>query len=132
MADRHSLRTNPVHLGLDARAISQPEFTGLEWYAAYAERSADDGREGRLVALHDFSESWTSWEMHPHGDEVVVCLSGAITLVQEMADGSHTQTPLCAGDCAIHPAGVWHTTDADGPASVLFITAGMGTQHRER
>ena len=70
--------------------------------------------------------------MHPHGDEVVVCLSGAITLVQEMADGTQTTTPLCAGDYAINPAGVWHTADADGPASLLFITAGMGTQHRER
>ncbi len=55
----------PLHLGCGARAVPQPEFSGMEWYAAYAERHAADGSEGRLVSLHSFSESWTSWERHP-------------------------------------------------------------------
>jgi len=126
------LRTYPVHLGLDARAEVQPEFNGLEWYETYVARHAADGREGRLVALHDFSESWDSWEMHPEGEEVVICTHGMITLIQENADGGQVRIMLSPGEYAINPRGVWHTANTEGPASALFITAGMGTQHRPR
>ena len=126
-----SLERFPLHLGLGARAVSQPEFTGMEWYAAYAERHAADGPEGRLVSLYGFSESWTSWEMHPVGDEAVICIVGEITLIQEVAGGTESVT-LGAGDYAINPRGVWHTADVAGHATALFITAGMGTEHRPR
>ena len=126
------LRKFPVHLGLDARAEAQPAFTGMAWYEAYAARHAADGKEARLVALHDFSESWDSWEMHPEGDEVVVCIQGTITLVQADDAGNRSSVTLHAGEYAINPPGVWHTADTQGPASALFITAGMGTQHRPR
>ncbi|GGZ12080.1 cupin domain-containing protein [Novosphingobium colocasiae] len=126
------LRTCPVHLGLGARVIPQPPFTGMEWYAEYARRTEADGREGRLVSLYDFAESWTSWEMHPEGEELVVCLSGTITLIQEAADGAIGTVVLAAGQYAINPAGVWHTADVSGPVTALFVTAGIGTQHRER
>jgi quercetin dioxygenase-like cupin family protein len=39
---------------------------------------------------------------------------------------------LAAGDYAINPPGVWHTADVASPATVLFITSGVGTQHRPR
>lgn len=122
----------PVHLGLGATAVPQPAFTGMEWYADYATRNATDGREGRLVSFSDFTESWTSWEMHPAGDELVVCTAGMITLVQEHADGTRDRVILQAGDYAINPAGTWHTADVDGHATALFVTAGMGTKHRPR
>jgi mannose-6-phosphate isomerase-like protein (cupin superfamily) len=126
------LRTCPVHLGLGARAEQQPAFTGMEWYAAYAARTALDGAEGRLVSMHDFAESWTSWEMHPVGDELVVCLAGEITLHQELRDGTERTVTITAGQYAINPAGAWHTADVPGPASALFVTAGEGTEHRPR
>lgn len=126
------LRTHPVHLGLGARVVAQPPFTGMEWYSEYTRRTEADGREGRLVSLHDFTESWTSWEMHPEGEELVVCLSGTITLLQEAADGTINEVPLEAGQYAINPAGVWHTADVAGPVTALFVTAGRGTHHRER
>jgi hypothetical protein len=76
---------NPVHLGLGAKVKVQPDFTGaMDWYMAYGARNAADGTEGRLVTIHSFSESWSSWEMHPKGDELVVCLAGRITLHQEI------------------------------------------------
>lgn len=128
----HDLRRNPVHLGLGARAEPQPAFSGMEWYEAYATRTAADGAEGRLVSLYDFSEDWTSWEVHPAGDEVVVCLAGELTLLQELEDGSARSIPLAAGQYAINPAGVWHTANTVGPASALFIAAGQGTRHRDR
>ena len=129
---RSDLHTYPVHLGLGATAVPQPAFEGMAWYEAYARRTAADGAEGRLVSLYDFSESWDSWEMHPAGDELVICTSGRITLIQERADGGFHSESLEPGQYAINAAGTWHTADVDGTASVLFITAGQGTQHRPR
>ncbi|HEX7858587.1 MAG TPA: cupin domain-containing protein [Sphingobium sp.] len=126
------LTENPVHLGLGATAEPQPLLIGMDWYADYAARHASDGAEGRLVSCHDFSESWTSWEMHPAGDELVVCTAGAITLIQERADGTHAMVTLGPGDYVINPSGTWHTADVEGQATALFITAGLGTQHRPR
>ncbi len=128
-----NLNTHPIHLGLGATAEIQPAFTGgMDWYNAYGERNADDGAEGRLVNLFTFTESWTGWEMHPHGDEVVLCLSGALTLHQENSDGTVTQVTLGSNEYAINPPGVWHTADVSGEATALFITAGMGTEHKPR
>lgn len=126
------LADNPVHLGLGATAVPQPRFTGMEWYADYAARYAGDGAEGRLVSFYDFSESWTSWEMHPAGDELVLCVAGAITLVQEGPDGAEARIALGPGEYAVNPPGVWHTADVAGHATALFITAGLGTEHRAR
>jgi mannose-6-phosphate isomerase-like protein (cupin superfamily) len=128
----HSLETNPLHLGLGATAIVQPAFTGMDWYEAYAARTGDDGKEGRLVSLFTFSENWDSWEMHPVGDEVVLCLSGAITLHQEMRDGSTATVAIRSGEYVINPPGCWHTADVEGEATALFITAGFGTEHKPR
>lgn len=123
----------PVHLGLNATAIAQPEFTGaMEWYMEYAQRHAADGAEGRLVAMHHFSESWPSWEMHPAGAELVVCTAGELTLHQEQPDGSVESIALTAGQYAINEPGVWHTADVASSATAIFVTAGLGTQHRER
>ena len=127
-----SLFTHPIHLGLGATAVPQPEFSGLEWYEAYSTRVAADGREGRLVSLYRFDENWDSWEMHPSGDEVVVCLEGKMTLHQELADGTARSVVLGPGDYAINSPGAWHTADIDGSALALFITAGEGTTHRPR
>jgi mannose-6-phosphate isomerase-like protein (cupin superfamily) len=127
-----SLYDFPIHLGRGARAVEEPQFTGMDWYEAYGERHADDLDEGRLVSLFRFEEPWTSWEMHPAGDEVVCCLQGAMTLNQGLADGSMRSVELGAGEYAINPRGAWHTADADGPVVALFITAGKDTTHRPR
>ena len=129
----HNLRESPVHLGLGATATVQPTFTGdMAWYEAYGARNEVDGVEGRLVTIHSFSESWTSWEMHPLGSEMVLCVEEQITLIQEMADGTLNRMTLNAGEYAINPPGVWHTADVEGMATALFITAGAGTEHRAR
>ena len=73
-----------IHLGLGAKAEVLPPFTGMAWYEDYGARAAADGAEGRLVSQYTFSESWTSWEMHPAGAEVVICVAGSMVLVQEL------------------------------------------------
>ncbi len=128
-----SISTHPVHLGLGANAISQPPMDGgMEWYEGYEARTRADGAEGRLVTQFTFDEPWTMWEMHPAGDEMVLCTAGRMTLHQEHADGTVTTLELGPGDYAINPPGVWHTADVDGTATALFITAGMGTEHKPR
>lgn len=104
----------------------------MQWYEDYAARTAQDGAGGRLVSLHRFSESWDSWEMHPLGDEVVLCLSGQMTLYQEHADGSTAVVTLGPQEYAINPPGTWHTADVEGETVALFITAGEGTKHKPR
>lgn len=125
--------THPVHLGRGATAEVEPTFTGApDWYAAYAERHRDDGREGRLVSMFSFTDSWSIWEMHPNGSEVVLCTAGSITLHQENADGSTGTVTLGPGQYAINAPGTWHTADVDGSATAVFITAGLGTEVRPR
>jgi hypothetical protein len=127
------LAANPIHLGLGATADIEPLFTGsMDWYTAYSDRYAGDGVESRLVSISTFTESWDMWEMHPLGSEVVLCISGSITLHQEMADGSKATVRLDSGEYAINEPGTWHTADLEQEATALFITAGAGTQHRQR
>jgi quercetin dioxygenase-like cupin family protein len=112
--------------------VPQPEFTGMAWYEGYMRRHGGDGAEGRLVSLNRFDEPWTSWEMHPSGEEVVCCVQGHMTLHQQLPDGSESSIELGPGDYAINPQGVWHTADADGPVVALFVTVGEGTTHKPR
>jgi len=121
-----------VHLGLGAVAIPVPDF---EWSQDFLERYAQDteldGQEGRLVCITRQEASWTSWERHPAGDEVVVQLSGIARLTQELEDGECT-LELRAGQAIVNPRNVWHTVDVVEAGDALFITPGVGTQHRIR
>jgi len=124
-----------VHLGLGASISRLPTHTGdMDWYQAYGQAHGDDGVEGRLVSLHTFTESWDTWEMHPSGHELVLCTGGRVTLTQESPDGNTSQTTLEAGAAVVNDPGVWHTADvAEGDsATVVFITAGLGTEMRPR
>ena len=133
MAGPRRLEESFVHLGPGATAVPQPAFTGeMGWYEGYGARHGDDGREGRLVSQYRFAESWPSWEMHPHGSELVICTAGAMVLTQEWPDGRRETVTLEAGNYAINPPGVWHIADVTEPATAIFITAGEGTRHRPR
>ena len=120
-----------IHLGLGATALPQPPFDSMQWYADYSERVAADGNEGRLVSSYRFTENWDMWEMHPHGTEVVICTSGAMVLLQEVA-GEVVRTSLGPGEYAINPPGIWHSADVAKTTEAIFITAGVDTQHRPR
>ena len=130
---KYKLTEHPAHIGLGARVSVEPAMTSsLDWYQDYTERNMKDGAEGRLVSSHSFSEPWTTWEMHPNGEELVLCTHGAMTLIQELPDGATQRTELAAGEYAVNPRGVWHTADISEPATAVFITSGIGTKQRER
>lgn len=128
-----TLKKHPIHLGLGATAVVEPEFTGdIAWYEDYLVRHKADGADARMVAMHSFSAPWAMWEMHPEGSEVVLCTAGTMTLHQEHPDGHVSVVTLGPGDYAINDPGVWHTADVEEEATAVFITAGKGTQHRPR
>lgn len=105
-----SLEKHPIHLGGHASAIPQPEFPrderAMGWYMDYGARHGADGTDGRLVSLFRFTEDWAGWEMHPAGAEVVVCLDGSLTLIQQHGDCEKVRTTLGPGEYAINAPGV--------------------------
>ena len=132
MGDGTRLADSFIHLGLGASAVPQPPFDGPDWYEHYGARHASDGAEGRLVSLHCFDADWSSWEMHPKGAEIVLCTEGSMLLTQEFPDGRRAKLRLEAGEYAINPPGVWHIADVATHATAVFVTAGEGTEMRER
>ncbi|WP_436699765.1 cupin domain-containing protein [Nocardioides sp. BYT-33-1] len=132
LLDAIDLRTTPLHLGLGCRSRPVEGFAfepaAIE---AYADAVADDGLEGRLVVLIDEQGRGGHWERHPGGEEVIVCVSGAITVLREI-DGEVQEVTLEAGEATVNPAGVWHAVDTVGEARILTITPGLGTEHRAR
>jgi mannose-6-phosphate isomerase-like protein (cupin superfamily) len=132
MSEAFDLSTFPVHLGLGARVVKLDEFDGTPaWYERYGADTAEDGTEGRLVSMHTFTEPWDSWEMHPVGEELVVCVEGTMVLHQEHGDDRRT-VELHAGEAVVNPRGTWHTADVTGRATACFVTAGAGTEVRPR
>jgi mannose-6-phosphate isomerase-like protein (cupin superfamily) len=94
---------------------------------------SDDVAHGdsRLIALFRVSEDWTSWEMHPAGDELVYVVSGAIELVLEESGGPRT-VALPEKTGFLVPRGVWHTANSRAPSDVPHVTPGSGTQTKPR
>jgi mannose-6-phosphate isomerase-like protein (cupin superfamily) len=124
------LSTTYVHLGLGATATPLPGFEWSESYLeGYARRFASDGDEGRLVVVTRETTTWTSWERHPAGEELVVLLDGRVDLVQEL-DGDEVTVALRPGEAVVNPTGVWHRSVVHEPGRVLFVTPGRGTEHR--
>jgi quercetin dioxygenase-like cupin family protein len=126
------LRTTPVHLGLGSRARPVEGFAwDPEALRAYGAAVAADGVEGRLVTVFDGDGPGAHEECHPAGDELVICLSGSVTVTREV-DGVPDRVVLGPGEATVNPAGTWHVVDMAGPASILTVTAGLGTEHRPR
>ena len=118
-----------LHLGRSSATVVR----GFTWdqIGDYAELAAPDGAAGRLVTMGRQEADWTSWERHPAGEELVLLLSGRVDLIQEL-DGEEHRIELTAGKAVLNPPGVWHTADVHEPGDALFITPGMGTEHKPR
>lgn len=81
-----------------------------------------------LVTVGTSDADWPFWERHPSGDEIVCLISGRITFILEGVGENQLSEP---GDFAFVPKGTWHTARVAETATVLFITAGEGTEHRK-
>ena len=89
-----------------------------------------DGFAGHvLISQHAFAEAWPGWEMHPKGDEIVYLLSGEVDFVLWTGAGERVLRVDRPGSYIVVPKGTWHTARPRGPAGLLFITPGQGTEH---
>lgn len=89
-----------------------------------------DFHREQLISAYDMDADWTSWEMHPKGDELVCLLSGAARFIIESTDGTREISLTDAGAFLLVPAGCWHTAKISTPSRLLFVTPGEGTMHR--
>jgi uncharacterized cupin superfamily protein len=132
MTERFDFDDTIVHVGLGS---TLKPFGNWSWdqetLDGYVEATQADGAEGRMVCMFPQNDTWTTWERHPAGEELVLLLDGHIDLIQEI-DGEEVRTELRAGQAVINPAGVWHTADVHEPGRGLFITPGTGTEHKPR
>jgi mannose-6-phosphate isomerase-like protein (cupin superfamily) len=74
------------------------------------------------------------WEMHPSGEELVGCLSGAMRLYlrPQEPDGEEEKVALKSGSCFIVPRGRWHRIELDEPSDLLSVTPRPGTRLERR
>ena len=122
----------PIHLGRGGTACAVDGFAWSdEGLTAYAQATKDDGSDGRLVMMMHMTGSWTTWERHPAGAEVVIACTGTHRFLQEI-DGHEQVVEIGPGQALVNPAGVWHTADSGDGGWILTITPGLGTEHRAR
>ena len=124
------LATTHLRLRPDGRADQLP-VTDQFWPDLIAGKYGDFHNE-YLVTTSAFAENWPTWEQHPNGDEIVVLLAGAVDFILETPDGERKLEVRKPGDYAFVPQGTWHTANPLQPTTMLFITAGEGTQVRPR
>jgi mannose-6-phosphate isomerase-like protein (cupin superfamily) len=118
-----------THVCLSPQGSASTIEVTPEFWATIGERA--DLREGRLVAVFESDADWPHWEMHPAGDELLVLLSGKMTIVLEEGGLEH-MLELPAGSSCLVPRGVWHRAIVPVPSRLLAITYGRGTEHRAR
>lgn len=83
-----------------------------------------------LVSSFVFDTDWSTWELHPEGDEIVCLLAGEVTLILDrngIEEATHLRDP---GAFVIVPKGTWHTARTRVPTKMLFVTPGEGTQNK--
>lgn len=85
---------------------------------------------GRLMSAFTFSASWSMWERHPAGEELVMLLSGAATVILEESGQERAIQLGSPGAYVLVPQNVWHTARTTVPTTMLFLTPGAGTEHR--
>lgn len=83
-----------------------------------------------LISSYEFESDWSSWEVHPHGDEIVLLISGEVEFILEEESGETCITLREQGQYLVVPQGIWHTAKTKIKSKLLFITPGQGTQHK--
>ena len=124
MADAHHIEKT--------RAIFRPDNlvalkTVTENFFPELDNDFGDFADHLLVSQYDFEEKWPTWEIHPHGDELVLLLSGDTDMVLATDDGEEVIRVSTPGEYVIVPRGTWHTARPYAPTSMLFLTPGEGT-----
>lgn len=126
---------NPVTLEntfvvLDPRLNATTVAVSDTVYAELDERFA--GFKGHvLISSYSFQDNWPTWEVHPHGDELVCLVSGDAELVMRKNGADESVRLSTPGAFVVVPGNTWHTARIHLPATMIFITPGEGTENRE-
>ena len=115
-----------VHLAEDGVATPLP---GGDAFWSLPEPDIERFGGGWLISEFEFAADWPNWEMHPHADEFVYLLSGAVELYLELSDGLQ-KLPLTGPAAVVVPRGIWHTAKVAAPSRMLHVTRGAGTELR--
>ena len=122
-------RRTVLHLAPD-QSVSTLAIDEDSWAQA---DSAPELQEGRIMSVFAYETSWTWWERHPVGTELVFALSGAVVFHLQHDDGSGARSvALAEGECLLVPEGAWHRAEITRPTTMLFVTPTPAlTQHRD-
>ena len=115
-----------VHLGPNGGA------TTMAWTPDFWPRLSGEQGDRIVGAKHgrepgDFHPA--EWEMHPHGEELLLLLSGALDVTLDLPDGERT-VELTTGRACVVPRSVWHRITMRQPSDLVFVTSPKGTQLR--
>jgi uncharacterized cupin superfamily protein len=84
-----------------------------------------DYRDGAVFIGHWAGSS--PWERHPVGDEIVMIIAGATTIIF-LDDGEERDAHLDVGSFVVVPEGTWHRFDTAERVKVLTVTP-LPTDH---
>ncbi|WP_338879190.1 cupin [Achromobacter veterisilvae] len=129
---------------MKAEAFSAtPVFDWLDHFVALGDDGAmrDIGKrrrlspgEGWLVGVKavasDADVHGDMWERHPAGEEMLCVLEGRVVLTLADEGGAETDVLLDSRRCTVVPRGVWHRLHIACPGKILFVTPGLGSEHR--
>ena len=95
-------------------------------------RDFPDFRGHQLIQRFAFDAPWSTWEVHPAGDEFVFLISGDTELLVQQSDGVVVTVRVDQpGQFVMVPRGLWHTARPNAPTEMLFVTPGHGTLNAE-
>ncbi len=95
------------------RAVPKAELLGVEF----------DGRHVGHVVVETAGER-DEWEMHPHDDEFLYLVEGAIEVIlrDDLTRDDEVRITLGAGNACVVPRGAWHRQVVIEPCKMLFLT----------
>lgn len=128
MNSTHIIERDFVVLSPQKKAFIEEFDSGLY---ERLDRNYENFADHELISCHEFEKDWESWEAHPHGDEVVILISGEVSMVFRTDAGDNTVELCRQGQYVLVPQGVWHTAKTKIKSKLLFITPGQATQHSE-
>ena len=122
-------------MGIRQPTKFDPSSTSIGITAAFdaalvdAESDPPTPFDGLIFGVARMSEnSPHGGEMHPHGDEVLYLISGAVRVVFEAPD--FDDVDMHPGDGLVVPRGVWHRVDILKPSEIMYATAGPTSEYR--
>lgn len=117
------------YLSLGENGTIQSTAGGDKFWSLPVEEIEKFG-ENWLITEFYFDRDWQTWEKHPHGEEIVYLLSGAMDLILEKGE-TRQVIELRSKGLVVVPRDTWHTAKVFAPSNVLVITHGKETEIRQ-